>query len=99
MSNEKITSASSPHNDILPKLVYDNGRIKLKLTKVPLKQDKVTYNHGPIGNIYIVYELISSPKNINVTLQDCLFGTVKLTKNADIDKYKYSGYGIGFDSR
>ena len=28
-----------------------------------------------------------------------LFGSVKLTKNADRDKYKYSGYGIGFDSR
>ena len=24
---------------------------------------------------------------------------VKLIKNADIDKFKYSGYGIGFDSR
>ena len=27
-----------------------------------------------------------------------LFGSVKLAKNNDIDKYKYSGYGIGFDS-
>ena len=26
-----------------------------------------------------------------------MFGVVKLTKNPDIDKYKYSGYGIGFD--
>ena len=26
-----------------------------------------------------------------------LFGAVSLTKNADIDKYKYSGYEIGFD--
>ena len=26
-----------------------------------------------------------------------LFGAVILTKNADIDKHKYSGYGIGFD--
>ena len=25
------------------------------------------------------------------TLNDCLFGSVKLTKNADPDKYKYSG--------
>ena len=25
-----------------------------------------------------------------------MFGAVKLTKNPDIDKYKYSGYGIGF---
>ena len=27
-----------------------------------------------------------------------LFGSVKLTKNTDLDKYKYIGYGIGFDS-
>ena len=35
------------------------------------------------------------------TLGNSLFGAVKLVKkkkkNADIDKYKYSGYGIGFD--
>ena len=30
---------------------------------------------------------------------DYLFGSVKLAKNADLDKYIYSGYGIGFDSR
>ena len=28
-----------------------------------------------------------------------VFGAVTLTKNADIDKYRYSGYGIGFDRR
>ena len=28
-----------------------------------------------------------------------MFGAVKLTKNADNDKYKYSGYGIGFDGK
>ena len=33
------------------------------------------------------------------TLSNCLFGPLKLTKNADPDKYKYSGYGMGFDSR
>ena len=32
-------------------------------------------------------------------LLNCLFGAVSLTKNVDIDKYKYSGYGIGFDRR
>ena len=26
-------------------------------------------------------------------------GIVKLTKNADIDKYRYSSYGIGFDRK
>ena len=32
-------------------------------------------------------------------LSSCLFGSVKLTMNADLDKYKYSGYIIWFDSR
>ena len=32
-------------------------------------------------------------------LKDCLFGGVKLAKNADPDKYVYTGYGTGFDSR
>ena len=27
-----------------------------------------------------------------------MFGSVKLTKNDDLDKYKYSGQGIRFDS-
>ena len=33
------------------------------------------------------------------TIRNCLFGSVKLTKNADSDKYKCNGYGIGFDFR
>ena len=28
-----------------------------------------------------------------------MFGAVKLTKNPDIDKYNYSGYGVGFDRK
>ena len=31
-------------------------------------------------------------------MKNCLFGAVTLTKN-DIDKYRYSAYGIGFDRR
>ena len=33
------------------------------------------------------------------TIKNCLFGAVTLTKNADIDKYRYSAYGTGFDRR
>ena len=51
-------------------------------------------------NIFIVYEIIkNSPISSYPTLASCLFGAVKLTKNPDIDKYKYSGYGIGFDRK
>ena len=42
----------------------------------------------------------ASSSNINApTLKNCLFSAVILTKNADIDKYGYSGYGIGFDRK
>ena len=52
-------------------------------------------------NLYISSKLNSQLRNLNTdfTLNNCLLGSVKLTKNADIDKYKYSGYSIGFDSR
>ena len=48
-------------------------------------------------NIYIVYELgAPSSHNKDPALKNCLFGAVNLTKKADINKYGYSEYGIGF---
>ena len=62
-----------------------------------MKQDKITYTHGKIINICIVYEI---KKNYNIssyqTLENCLFGAATFTKNVDIDEFKYSGCGIGF---
>ena len=51
-------------------------------------------------NLYISYTLGQHLRNLNTdfTLGNCSFGSLKLTKNADQDKYKYTGYGIGFDS-
>ena len=52
--------------------------------------------------IYIVYKLTKLSniyKNNNLTAKNALFGAVSLTKNADVDKYKYSGYGIAFDRK
>ena len=37
--------------------------------------------------------------NTDFTLNSCLFASIKLTKNADLDKYKYNAYGIGFDNK
>ena len=41
----------------------------------------------------------SSSSDSDPTLKNCLFGAVTLTKNADIEKYRYSDYRIGFDRR
>ena len=47
-------------------------------------------------NLYISYTLTPWLRNSNAdfTLNNCLFGSLKLTKNADPDEYKYSGCGI-----
>ena len=62
-----------------------------------LQTNGFSINHGKIVNIYIVQEIINIA-NINgnrdseLTIENTLFGAVSLTKNADVDKYKYSGY-------
>ena len=73
-------------------------KTRVKLDGSCLKQDKTTFTHGTIVVIYIVYEISICDSNNNYpTLENFLFGGVNLTKNADIDKYKYSGYVTGFE--
>ena len=51
-------------------------------------------------NLYISYTVGPQLRSLNTdfALDNCLFGSVKLTKNADLDKHKHTGYSIGFDS-
>ena len=90
-----------PTMSLSPLIDYVGNVIRLKFYGSCLKQsNKVTYTHRTIVNIYIVYELgASTSHNNDLTLKNCLFGAVTLTKNADIEKYGYSGYGIGFHRR
>ena len=65
-----------------------------------MKQSKISYTHGKVVTNYVVYELGASSFHVNdPTLKNCLFGAVTFNKNADIVKYGYSGYGIGFAGR
>ena len=100
LSAESITPPSAPNNFLNPSLNYLGTKIRVRFRGSCLKQSKISYTHGKVVNIYIVYELgASSSHNNDPTLKNCLFGAVTLTKNADIDKYGYSGYGTGFDRR
>ena len=98
MFDERFNSNTASNYKITPELSYYGTKIRAEFNGSCLKQDKVTYNHGKIVNIYIIYEI---SKNYSIStylrLENCLFGAVSLDKNADINKYKYSGYGIGFD--
>ena len=100
LSNESIKTLSTSNNFLNPSLDYVITKIRVNFSGSCLKQDKATYSHGTIVNIYIVYEI---SKNYNIssypTLENCLFEAVSLTRHVDIDQYKHSGYGIGFDRK
>ena len=99
LSDDVIKSPTINNNSLAPTLEYINKKMFLKFNgSCLIKQGKSTFNKK-IVNIYIGYDLDSNSNGFDPTLQNCFFGAVKLTKNGDIDKYKYSGYGIGLDSK
>ena len=66
--------------------------------------NNVSSDHNDINNSKDNNNTVSSIKNDKTTssdptLENYLFRAVSLTKNANINKYKYSGYCIGFDRR
>ena len=95
LSDESIKPPVTTNYSLNPKLSSFGTKTRAEFKGSCLKQDKITYNHEKVVNIYIVYEM---SKNFNIsrypTVENCLFGAVSLIKNADIDRYKYSGYGI-----
>ena len=100
LSDERINSITASNYSITPELSYYGSKTRVKINGSCLKQDKVTYNHGTIVNIYIVYEISKNYKiSSHLTLEKFLFGVVILTKHVDIDQYKYFGYCIGFDRK
>ena len=96
MSDEVI---KPPNNTLAPTLDYAGNLMYVIFRGSCLKQDKITFNHRKIVNIYIVYDIQSNLNNFDPALENCLFGAIKITKDSNIYKYKYSGYSVGFDSR
>ena len=98
LSDESIKLPSTSNKMLNSSLDYVGTKAIVKFNEDCLKQEKITFSHGKIVNIYIVYEI---EKSINISiypmLENCLFGAVKLTKHVDVNLYKYLGYGIGFD--
>ena len=65
----------------LPTLKYTGKTNNIKFNGSCLKKYKITFNHGKIVSIYIVSDLQSTRNyNADITLENCLFGAVKITK-------------------
>ena len=63
-----------------------------------IKQNKFTFNNKVL-NICIIYDLDSTLNNFDPNLENCLFGSVKITKSSNINKYVYNVYGLAFYSK
>ena len=97
--DDSIKALTTDNKMLNPSLDYVGSKIRVKFRGDCLKQENITFNQRKIVNIYIVYEIERSVHiSSSPTLENCLFGAVKLTKHIDVDLYKYSGYGIGFFS-
>ena len=100
LSDETIKPPATSDNSITQLIDYRGNKIRVKFNETILRQPKVWHIHGTIVNICTVYELsASSSHSDDPTLKNSLFGAIRLTKNADIDKYQYSEYGIRFDRK
>ena len=66
-------------NILSPLLDYVGTRTTVKFKGSCLKQDKISFDHGKIVNIYIVYKINKNFKlDSYPMLGNCLFGAVKL---------------------
>ena len=88
-------------NSYYPKHVWDNSGKKLKFKGSSLKQDKTTFTSKNQGSLFLVHELDTWSRDLSTdfTLKNCFFGSVKLTKNAYLDKCTYRCYAKEFNSR
>ena len=82
MPYESIKSPSTSKNVLNPSLGFVGSKARVKFNGGCLKQEKIIFNHEKVVNIYIVYEI---ERSFNIssypTLENCLFGAVKLTEN------------------
>ena len=86
-------------NNNSPILLNKNNGLGVTFNGHYMKQNKLDYTHGKIINLYIVYELKNRRnESPDFTVQNGLFGAVKITKNANTSHYKCEGYGSCFDS-
>ena len=57
LSNESMKPPTTSNKMLNPSVDYVGTKARVKFNGDCLKQEKITFNHGKIVNIYIVYEI------------------------------------------
>ena len=96
--NDTNMSAVKNASGELPDIKADDD-LYVYLSGNHFQQDTQKDANNVTINLYCVYKLdpISSSRDNTFTVQNALFGSMQITKNADTSKSKYKGYGICFD--
>ena len=99
MSEESIKNVTKSDSNFEPTLIDHHLLPYMNFNGHCLIKNNISIPEKVI-NLYISYTLGLQLKILNpdVALGNCLFGSIKLTKYVDPDKYMYTGCGIGFDS-
>ena len=99
MSEESIENITKSGSNFAPTFVDYHALPDINFNGHCLIKNNISIPKKVI-NLYISYTLDHQLKNFNIdfTLGNCLFGSVKLTKNSDLGKYKCTSYGTGFDT-
>ena len=73
LSDESIKSPTTSNKLLDPSLDFVGTKARVKFSGDCLKQEKITFNHEKVVNIYIVYEI---EKIVNIssypTVENCL---------------------------
>ena len=91
MSDEYIENITKSDSNFAPTFVDHHLLSDRNFNGHCLINNNVSISEKVI-NLYISYTISPWLRNLNTdfTLNNCLFGSVKLNKNADPDNYKYS---------
>ena len=97
-SNKNVLNSVQNTKNVAPDIKKINGQLYVSFNGNYFEQDPITIPNNVI-NIYCVYQLhpISSTRNTDYTIQNALFGAMKVTKNTDSSKNNYKGHGLCFD--
>ena len=94
--NKVLKPPTTSNISLAPLLNYIKYNMQVKFDEVVFFLNKIIYTH--ISAVYEINVWTYSPTT-KFMRGKSLFGAVELTKNAYSNKYRYSGYGIGFDTR
>ena len=93
MSRESIKPPPTSSNSLSSVLNYINAKIQVKINECCLKEEKFTFNHNTVVNIYTVYEINLWPFNPHMHKmgprghKHYIFGKQFYSKNARMVKF------------